>query len=159
MKDGGTVVMAVPALPYRCPPAPYERACLIAYYLKTKKPRSKIIVLDAKDTFSKQKLFEEAWKELYPNLEWVSLSSGGNPTAVDPAHLEGLDVDTDWVRELLDVLPQDERDVIELTYGLNGYGDLDVRNEDIAALTGISKGQVPEVRKRALAKLLEAASA
>jgi sulfide dehydrogenase [flavocytochrome c] flavoprotein subunit len=85
MKDGGTVVMAVPALPYRCPPAPYERACLIAYYLKIKKPRSKIIVLDAKDTFSKQKLFEEAWKELYPNLEWVSLSSGGNPTGVDPA--------------------------------------------------------------------------
>jgi sulfide dehydrogenase [flavocytochrome c] flavoprotein subunit len=83
MADGGTVVMAVPALPYRCPPAPYERACLIAYYLKTRKPRSKIIVLDAKDTFSKQRLFENAWKALYPNLEWVSLSSGGNPTAVD----------------------------------------------------------------------------
>lgn len=85
MEDGGTVVMALPALPYRCPPAPYERASLIAYYLKTKKPRSKIIVLDAKDTFSKQRLFENAWKELYPNLEWISLSSGGNPTAVDAA--------------------------------------------------------------------------
>jgi len=85
MEDGGTVVMAVPALPYRCPPAPYERASLIAWYLKTKKPRSKIIMLDAKDTFSKQRLFENAWKELYPNLEWVSLSSGGNPTAVDVA--------------------------------------------------------------------------
>jgi sulfide dehydrogenase [flavocytochrome c] flavoprotein subunit len=84
MEDGGTVVMALPALPYRCPPAPYERASLIAYYLKTKKPRSKIIVLDAKDTFSKQRLFENAWKELYPNLEWISLSSGGNPTGVDP---------------------------------------------------------------------------
>jgi sulfide dehydrogenase [flavocytochrome c] flavoprotein subunit len=85
MEDGGTVVMALPALPYRCPPAPYERASLIAYYLKTKKPRSKIIVLDAKDTFSKQRLFESAWKTLYPNLEWISLSSGGNPTAVDAA--------------------------------------------------------------------------
>jgi sulfide dehydrogenase [flavocytochrome c] flavoprotein chain len=83
MEDGGTVVMSLPALPYRCPPAPYERASLIAYYLKTKKPRSKIIVLDAKDTFSKQRLFENAWKELYPNLEWISLSSGGNPTGVD----------------------------------------------------------------------------
>ncbi len=85
MEDGGTVVMAVPALPYRCPPAPYERACLIAYFLRTRKPRSKLIVLDAKDTFSKQRLFESAWKELYPNLEWLSLSSGGNPTVVDPA--------------------------------------------------------------------------
>src|ERR1700676_1324610 len=85
MEDGGTVIMAVPALPYRCPPAPYERACLIAHYLKTRKPRSKIIVLDAKDTFSKQRLFENAWKQLYPNLEWVSLSSGGNPPSVDAA--------------------------------------------------------------------------
>jgi len=83
MEDGGTVVMALPALPYRCPPASYERASLIAYYLKTKKPRSKLVVLDAKDMFSMQRLFENAWKELYPNLEWVPVSSGGNPTGVD----------------------------------------------------------------------------
>jgi sulfide dehydrogenase [flavocytochrome c] flavoprotein chain len=85
MEDGGTVVLALPALPYRCPPASYERASLIAYYLKTKKPRSKLVVLDAKDTFSMQRLFENAWQELYPNLEWVPVSSGGNPTAVDTA--------------------------------------------------------------------------
>ena len=81
MEDGGLVVMSAPANPFRCPPGPYERASLIAYYLKTKKPRSKLIVLDAKDAFSKQKLFENAWKELYPDLiEWVPLSSGGKVT-------------------------------------------------------------------------------
>ena len=86
MEDGGAVFMAAPANPFRCPPGPYERACLIAYYLKTKKPRSKLIVLDAKDQFSKQRLFQNAWKELYPDhLEWVSLSSGGKVTSVDPA--------------------------------------------------------------------------
>jgi sulfide dehydrogenase [flavocytochrome c] flavoprotein chain len=85
MDDGGTVVMALPALPYRCPPASYERASLIAYYLKTHKPRSKLIVLDAKDTFSMQRLFQDAWKVFYPNLEWVPVSSGGNPTGVDTA--------------------------------------------------------------------------
>jgi NADPH-dependent 2,4-dienoyl-CoA reductase/sulfur reductase-like enzyme len=85
MEDGGTVVMTLPALPYRCPPASYERASLIAYYLKTRKPRSKLIVLDAKDTFSMQRLFEDAWKEFYPNLEWVPVSSGGNPTGVNVA--------------------------------------------------------------------------
>ena len=52
MADGGTVVISAPANPFRCPPGPYERASLIAYYLKTKKPRSKLIVLDAKDSFS-----------------------------------------------------------------------------------------------------------
>ena len=86
MPDGGLVVMSVPANPYRCPPGPYERASLIAWYLKTHKPRSKILVLDAKDVFSKQKLFQNAWKQLYPDtLEWVSLSDGGNVTRVDPA--------------------------------------------------------------------------
>jgi sulfide dehydrogenase [flavocytochrome c] flavoprotein subunit len=86
MEDGGLVVMSAPANPFRCPPGPYERASLIAHYLKTRKPRSKLIVLDAKDNFSKQRLFQNAWKELYPGLlEWVSLSSGGKVTSVDPA--------------------------------------------------------------------------
>jgi sulfide dehydrogenase [flavocytochrome c] flavoprotein subunit len=86
MEDGGLVVISAPANPFRCPPGPYERASLIAYYLKTRKPRSKLIILDAKDTFSKQRLFQNAWKELYPGLlEWVSLSNGGKVTAVEPA--------------------------------------------------------------------------
>ena len=86
MEDGGLVVISAPANPFRCPPGPYERASLIAYYLKTKKPKSKVLVLDAKDAFSKQGLFQEAWKALYPdNLEWVSLSKGGKVTSVEPA--------------------------------------------------------------------------
>jgi NADPH-dependent 2,4-dienoyl-CoA reductase/sulfur reductase-like enzyme len=85
MEDGGLVVISAPANPFRCPPGPYERASLIAYYLKTKKPKSKLILLDAKDAFSKQRLFQNAWKQLYPNLEWVSLSSGGKVTSVEPA--------------------------------------------------------------------------
>ncbi|HYG84857.1 MAG TPA: FCSD flavin-binding domain-containing protein [Azospirillum sp.] len=85
MEDGGTVVMTVPDNPYRCPPGPYERASLIAHYLKTHKPRSKLLVLDAKDGFSKQRLFQAAWAELYPGLlEWVPLSAGGKVTAVEP---------------------------------------------------------------------------
>ncbi|HEY7362496.1 MAG TPA: FAD/NAD(P)-binding oxidoreductase, partial [Methylomirabilota bacterium] len=84
MPDGGLVVIAAPANPFRCPPGPYERASLIAHFLKTKRPKSKLIVLDAKDAFSKQGLFLAAWKELYPGLiEWVGLSDGGAPTRVD----------------------------------------------------------------------------
>jgi sulfide dehydrogenase [flavocytochrome c] flavoprotein chain len=86
MPDGGLVVIAAPANPFRCPPGPYERASLIAHYLKTRKPRSKLIILDAKDAFSKQRLFQDAWNELYPGLlEWVPLSKGGNVTSVDAA--------------------------------------------------------------------------
>jgi NADPH-dependent 2,4-dienoyl-CoA reductase/sulfur reductase-like enzyme len=85
MDDGGVVVLAVPAAPLRCPPAPYERASLIAHYLKTRKPRSKVLILDAKDGFSQQRLFEQAWKELVPDMiERIALSQGGRVTSVDP---------------------------------------------------------------------------
>jgi sulfide dehydrogenase [flavocytochrome c] flavoprotein subunit len=84
MADGGTVVISAPANPFRCPPGPYERASLVAYYLKKAKPRSKLILLDAKDSFSKQRLFQDAWRQLYPELiEWVSLSNGGKVVSVD----------------------------------------------------------------------------
>jgi sulfide dehydrogenase [flavocytochrome c] flavoprotein chain len=86
MADGGTVVISSPVNPARCPPAPYERASLIAHYLKAKKPRSKVIVLDAKDSFAMQPLFETAWKELYPGMiEWISIADGGVLTSVDVA--------------------------------------------------------------------------
>lgn len=85
MDDGGTVAIAIPANPLRCPPAPYERASLIAHYLKTRKPRSKVLILDAKDNFSQQRLFEKAWKELYGDMiERIGLSQGGRATSVDP---------------------------------------------------------------------------
>jgi sulfide dehydrogenase [flavocytochrome c] flavoprotein chain len=86
MDDGGVVALAVPAAPYRCPPAPYERASLIAHYLKAKKPRSKVLILDAKDAFSQQRLFEIAWKKFYPGMiERISLSQGGRVVSVEPA--------------------------------------------------------------------------
>ncbi|MGX1169920.1 sulfide dehydrogenase [flavocytochrome c] flavoprotein subunit [Bradyrhizobium sp. USDA 372] len=85
MEDGGTVAIAIPANPSRCPPAPYERASLIAHYLTSRKPRSKVLILDAKDAFSQQRLFEKAWKELYGDMiERVALSQGGRVTSVDP---------------------------------------------------------------------------
>jgi NADPH-dependent 2,4-dienoyl-CoA reductase/sulfur reductase-like enzyme len=86
MDDGGLVVISAPANPFRCPPGPYERASLIAWYLKARKPKSKVIILDAKDAFSKQGLFVAGWKELYDDMiEWVKLSAGGKVTAVEPA--------------------------------------------------------------------------
>jgi sulfide dehydrogenase [flavocytochrome c] flavoprotein subunit len=70
MKDGGVVVMTVPPVAYRCPPGPYERASLIAWYLQTKKPKSKLIVLDAnKDIVSKTGLFKAIFKD-YSNLDY-----------------------------------------------------------------------------------------
>jgi sulfide dehydrogenase [flavocytochrome c] flavoprotein subunit len=106
MEDGGTVVIAVPAAPLRCPPAPYERASLIAHYLKTRKPRSKVLILDAKDGFSQQRLFEAAWKELYPGMiERIALSQGGRATSVDPATGTIITDFGNYVADVASVIP------------------------------------------------------
>jgi sulfide dehydrogenase [flavocytochrome c] flavoprotein chain len=85
MDDGGVVAIAVPANPARCPPAAYERASLIAHFLQARKPRSKVLILDAKDTIPQQRLFENAWKDLYGGMiERIPLSQGGRVTSVDP---------------------------------------------------------------------------
>jgi sulfide dehydrogenase [flavocytochrome c] flavoprotein chain len=69
MKDGGVYAITVPLSPYRCPPGPYERACQVACYFKTSKPRSKVLVLDANDDIqSKKLLFQKAWQERYPGI-------------------------------------------------------------------------------------------
>lgn len=94
MPENGTVVMSVPAAPYRCPPGPYERASLIAHFLKTQKPSAKLIVLDAKDQFSKKPLFLEAWAQHYPDhLEWRSATEDGRVSRVDRLRMS---VETDF---------------------------------------------------------------
>jgi NADPH-dependent 2,4-dienoyl-CoA reductase/sulfur reductase-like enzyme len=80
MPDGGVYVLSIPEAPYRCPPGPYERICQVAAYFKARKPRSKIIVLDANaDVTSKGPLFKKAWAELYPGM----IEYRGNSKAVD----------------------------------------------------------------------------
>jgi sulfite dehydrogenase len=69
MPDGGVVAMSIPRVPFRCPPGPYERACMIAAYLKQSKPRSKLLLLDANpEVQSKKALFEKAWRDHYSGL-------------------------------------------------------------------------------------------
>ncbi len=69
MRDGGVYALSIPEAPYRCPPGPYERASIVAAYLKKHKPRSKVLVLDAnQDVTSKGPLFKKAWTDLYPGL-------------------------------------------------------------------------------------------
>jgi NADPH-dependent 2,4-dienoyl-CoA reductase/sulfur reductase-like enzyme len=84
MEDGGLFILTAPDNPFRCPPGPYERASMIAHYLKTKKPKSKLLILDAKESFSKQGLFQDGWKKFYSDIiEWVPVSKDGKVTKVN----------------------------------------------------------------------------
>ncbi|MCA3423538.1 MAG: FAD-dependent oxidoreductase [Roseomonas sp.] len=98
MPDGGNFMMVIPDNPFRCPPGPYERISMVAEYLKRAKPRSKLIALDAKNGFSKQPLFQDAWAELYPGIiEWRGASNDGRVTRVNAAAME---VETEFGEKL-----------------------------------------------------------
>lgn len=101
LPQGGLVVMSVPKSPYRCPPGPYERASLMASYLKQANPRAKILILDAKDSFSKKSLFTSAWGEIYGDMiEWQGESDGATVVGVD---VKDRLVHTDFERIKADV--------------------------------------------------------
>ncbi len=86
MHDGGVVAISVPAGPMRCPPGPFERATLIAGYLKEHKPRSKVLIFDANNRFPKQDAFTDAWHTLYPGMvEWIPVVEDGAVVRVAPA--------------------------------------------------------------------------
>jgi sulfide dehydrogenase [flavocytochrome c] flavoprotein subunit len=86
VSDGGTVAISVPAGLMRCPPGPYERASLIAYWLKTHRARCKILIFDSNNHFPRQDVFSASWAELYPGMiEWIPPAQGGIVTRVDVA--------------------------------------------------------------------------
>jgi sulfide dehydrogenase [flavocytochrome c] flavoprotein subunit len=123
MKDGGTVVICPPANPFRCPPGPYERASLIAHYLKERKPRSKIIILDPKEKFSKQALFRKGWDRLYPGMiEWRGAIAGGKVLGVDAASMSVM-TDLGPVRgDVINVIPSQKAGQIAFDAGLSDAG-------------------------------------
>jgi len=106
MPDGGVVLISVPPALFRCPPGPYERASLIAHYLKREKPRSKLIQLDSNTRFSKQPLFTDAWQTHYGTMiEWRGASDFGGVTRVDAGTMQ-LHTDFDVERgDVINVIP------------------------------------------------------
>lgn len=125
MNDGGVVVITAPANPFRCPPGPYERASLIAQYLKEKKPKSKIIILDAKPNFAKQDLFMQGWEKLYGYktdnslISWKGLEDQANATKIDVATRTVTTEFGDTVKaDVLNVIPAQKAGKLAFDIGL-----------------------------------------
>ena len=119
MKDGGTFVMVAPADPFRCPPGPSERVSLVAHYLKAHKPKSKIIILDQKDKFSKQVLFSNGWKELYGDMiEWRAAQFGGKVLEVNPEKRLVKTEDEEIVADVLNYIPNQKASQLAFDSGL-----------------------------------------
>ncbi|MEL7375085.1 MAG: FAD/NAD(P)-binding oxidoreductase, partial [Pseudomonadota bacterium] len=106
MPEGGTFAIVAPDNPYRCPPGPYERASVVAHYLSHAKPRSKVLILDAKDRFSKQSLFLADWRQRYGDqVTWQGRSDGARVVRVN-ADAGLVETEFDTVRaDVTNVIP------------------------------------------------------
>ncbi len=106
MPEGGVFAITVPALPYRCPPGPYERASMVAHVLTRQNPRAKILVIDDKDTFPKQAVFLDGWARHYPGMiEWLPRSQHGGVKAVSVSAKEIVCEFTRLKADVLNVVP------------------------------------------------------
>ena len=119
MKDGGTVIISMPLVPYRCPPGPYERAALAAHYFKRHKPKSKVIILDDDNTMPKQSLFLESWNKLYPGMiDWVTGNNGGKMERVDIKRRMVITTDADFPADVISFVPPQKAGAIAQKTGL-----------------------------------------
>jgi NADPH-dependent 2,4-dienoyl-CoA reductase/sulfur reductase-like enzyme len=132
MEDGGLVVITVPPRPYRCTPAPYERASLIANYLARRKPRSKLLILDANDTFPLMGAMLDAWDAKFGDtVEWLSGDFGGALVAVDPAGRALITEDETFAADVASVIPPQRAGSLALDAGLaddSGWCPIDARD-------------------------------
>ncbi len=135
MPDGGVFVMSIPKAPYRCPPGPYERACQVASYLKTNKPKSKVIVLDANpEIVSKKGLFTKVFNEMYAGI--IDYRPNNAITAVDIAS-KTITSEFDKVKaDVLNIIPPQRAGKAAQMVGLN---NIDKRWCEVDFLTYESK--------------------
>lgn len=121
MEDGGTVIVAPPNNPFRCPPGPYERVCMIAHELKTKKPKSKLIVLDPKKAFSKQAVFMEAIDRYYKDIIELNLTNEIDDFSVVRVDAKTREVETKdgskWKGDVVNLIPQQRAGEIAIKAG------------------------------------------
>ncbi len=119
MPDGGKFYIVAPPNPYRCPPGPYERAALVAHYFKQHKPKSKIIILDPKDKFSKQALFQQGWKQVYGDMiEWVPGAGGGIVEEVKPKAMTLVGQVEEYKGDVVNFIPAQEAGALAKLAGL-----------------------------------------
>jgi len=119
MPTGGTAIVTVPPMPYRCPPAPYERASLFAWYFTQNNPTAKILMLDSNDTFAMQSLFEEGWANLYPDMVTrISGPNGGSLESVDASAMTVTCSAGTFYGDLINVIPPQKSGALAEATGL-----------------------------------------
>ncbi len=133
MDDGGVVAIVAPPNPYRCPPGPYERAALISHYLQRHKPKSKVVIYDTKDAFSKQGLFQAGWERHYPGMiDWVGgFETDGGIRRINPEAMSMHTTFDDFHADVINVIPPHTAGRVAIESGLtddSGWCPVDFRD-------------------------------
>ena len=147
MPDGGTFVMAAPPNPFRCPPGPYERASLVANYFKHHKPKSKVIILDSKQKFSKQGLFTQAWEKFYgfgtdnSMIEWRP-APDGKVVSVDPGSMKLVvgELEDEMSADVINLIPPQRAGTIAQASNLaddSGWCPVDQKTFESTLVPGV----------------------
>ncbi len=120
LTDGAVIVMLAPPNPYRCPPGPYERISMMAHVLKAKgHKKSRIVIIDPKENFSKQALFMEGWEKHYPGMvEWQGPKVHGGLKSVDAKTMTVVTDLASYKANLINVIPAQSAGKIALDAGL-----------------------------------------
>lgn len=147
MPVDGTMVMVAPPNPFRCPPGPYERASMVANFLQREKPKAKLIILDAKDKFSKFGLFNAGWETHYGYktdnsiIDWVPKSKGGEVTALDPYNKVVTTATGDKIKaDVINYIPAQKANMTAVRLGLtneSGWCPIDQETFESTLIPGI----------------------
>jgi NADH dehydrogenase FAD-containing subunit len=118
MRAGGTVILTVPPTPYRCPPGPYERACLLADWLRVNKPGSKLLVLDANPGIvAEADNFTSAFNGLHANV--IEYRPNVQVTQADPSGMSLLTNGGTFRGDVINLIPSQRAGALLATAGLN----------------------------------------
>ncbi|MCF3629980.1 NAD(P)/FAD-dependent oxidoreductase [Thalassospiraceae bacterium LMO-SO8] len=141
MPDGGTFIISPPVDPFRCPPGPGERISLVAHYFKQHKPKSKIVVLDPKQKFSKQGLFKQGWEKLYPGMiDYHNLDNDGVVARIDAANMTLHTDFGEYKGDVINFIPPQHAARIAKDSGLTdvtGWCPVDHRTFESALVPGV----------------------
>ena len=117
MPAGGTVILTIPKTPYRCPPGPYERACLLADWLKVNKPRSKLIVLDANpDIVAEKDNFTNAFLGLHGGV--IEYHNNAEVLQADAAGMNLQTAGGNFHGDVINLIPRQRAGALLATAGL-----------------------------------------
>jgi sulfide dehydrogenase [flavocytochrome c] flavoprotein subunit len=137
LRNGGVVAISVPAGPMRCPPGPFERASLIADYLKQNKPRCKVLIFDSNNRFPRQEAITRAWQSLYPGMiEWIPIVEDGAVVRVAPAKRVLYTSHSAHRVDVANIIPPQAPGLLAAQAGLaSDHGWCPIRPESFESLT------------------------